>query len=139
VTKNGQDTTKVKLYKYSEKLTILNNYFQKRKTKGNIETEVEVDDHEETQYPMERENENSQSQKQIIYSQSQVIKTVKAITIFHRDKHHKHRQREEGFKPQETAASTLMKYIINNKSETTTTPLTPIDPVDAFWADIAPT
>jgi hypothetical protein len=62
-----------------------------------------------------------------------VIKTAKITTIFHQDKHWDHQQ-----EPQETAASTLMKYIIN-KNVTTPTSLTPKDPVDAFLAGTAPT
>jgi hypothetical protein len=42
-------------------ISFLNNYFQERETKGNIETQAEVDfDDERTQDLMETENENSQ-------------------------------------------------------------------------------
>jgi hypothetical protein len=41
------------------------------------------------------------------------------------------------FQPQETAASTLIKYIIN-KNKTTATPRTPIHPFGAFFGPYCP-
>jgi hypothetical protein len=134
VIRSGQVTTKVKKYKYSEQLSFLNNYFQERETKGNIETQAEADDDEQTQDIMERENENFQSQ---ITDNPQPITDYQNgegnDNISSRQTPRKSAARRT--QPQETAATTLMKYIIH-KNETMPTL---IHPVDAFLAVIAPT
>ncbi|XP_067140303.1 uncharacterized protein [Centruroides vittatus] len=134
-TKSGQTGKQIKPYKYSDQLSFLNKFFTERETKGNIEpreAELEVgrQDDELDHVQAMKESAVNSPDPQDFRSDDCCTSDTNAQTL---QKTFKKRKQI----PQESASSTLIKYILSKNTSQKSTPTT--HPVDAFLSGISPT
>lgn len=119
-TKNDQQATKEKLYKYSEQLSFLKKFFEERETKTNIDEEVDTED-----FTGDTRGEQVFKNKQITQTEGSSASEVNGgvtvqlesqsslkstLTPFH-EKFESCRYQTSSAPPK-TAAATVMEYIL---------------------------
>lgn len=132
-TTSGQASKKLLKYKYEDQVNFLKHYFQERSTISNIEGSDSGEDnmYEVPDTHVIADTINNSDHKQTLNTTAMSTATHQPIQFGSRtDKRKK--------KDKETASSTLMKYLLENRqrSETTTSQK---DPIDAFLMGIAAT
>lgn len=147
-TKTRGKAKKVRPYKYSEQLNFLNQYFDEKETKGNIEEEKEeeemqnIEGHDETEIKDNQDDERKPS----VMKSLQDLQNQSSSTMNNKNTSEvptKLTKRKlvplapKNVVPQQTASSKVMGYLINKNENLATA--TSQHPVDAFLAGIAPT
>ncbi|CAI6371973.1 unnamed protein product [Macrosiphum euphorbiae] len=141
-TKSGQASTKKISYKYEKQLSFLKQYFQERPTISNIESRSDSEQDEE--YDVPDDFGLSSSEKHNIVNDNEDNVTAQPFTPIEPQLGIKRGSRigvSAGIskkKVQETASSTLMKYILANKERAENNSKEK-DDIDAFLTGIAAT
>ncbi|XP_053995492.1 uncharacterized protein LOC128885458 [Hylaeus anthracinus] len=150
MTKSGKSGKKVKVYKYSQQLSFLNQQFDQRETKDSIESQEKDQTltEEERDIPEECKKEESQEENEYVVHNDEAELNVAlhmnndshnlsctsdTFEISRRPIKRKAKTRNIAT-PQQTATSKLVDYFIKQKQNSILQ-----HPVDAFLAGIAPT
>jgi hypothetical protein len=148
VTKSGQRAKQLKLYKYSEQLSFLKNYFKERVTKGNIDSPKDEEDDQGNADTQRREDKEETAQDD---AEEPTVSDLNEDFQIHPPPSIEHESTSEvpgtsttrkssGKKValQQTGSAKLLEYLIRKDENAATTSSAP-HPVDAFLAGVAPT